>query len=279
MSERIGLVTVAYRSADVLPTFLATVGASSSRPVDVVVVDNSPTDDGTAAIVAGVPGARLLEARDNPGYGTAVNRGVALLAPGIRWVVIANPDIRIAPGAVDELVDASTRLPRAGALGPLIREDDGEVYPSARDLPSLRTGVGHAAFVRVWPGNPWTRRYRNDREVRERAAGWLSGAFLVVDRAVFEAIGGFDESYFMYFEDVDLGRRISESGHVNYYVPSAEVVHSGAASTRHAPRAMIVAHHRSAYRFLASKYRGWYLWPLRAALRVGLAFRARVARG
>ena len=276
--ETVGVVIVAYRSAPVIGELLASLSTATRRGVRIVVVDNSPADDGLAAIVAATPGAELLPARDNPGYGGAVNRGVAALGP-TRWVVVSNPDIVVAAGAVDELIAAAERHPDAGTLGPLIRDDDGTVYPSARNLPSLRTGVGHAAFVRVWPSNPWTRRYRNDREVSERAAGWLSGAFLLVDRSAFDEIEGFDAAYFMYFEDVDLGRRMGQTGRRNYYVPTAAVTHAGAESTKHVQRAMIVAHHRSAYRFLASKYHAWYLWPLRAALRVGLAFRARVARG
>jgi N-acetylglucosaminyl-diphospho-decaprenol L-rhamnosyltransferase len=83
----------------------------------------------------------------------------------------------------------------------------------------------------------------------------------------------------MYFEDVDLGRRLTLSGWRNYYVPSARVLHYGARSTSYAPRAMIRAHHRSAYRYLANRYAAWYLWPLRTALRVGLWLRGRISRG
>ncbi|QEO08633.1 glycosyltransferase family 2 protein [Protaetiibacter larvae] len=279
MSAAVGVVVVTYRSAPVLPALLASLADAGSNPIELVVVDNSPEDDGVEALVAAFPGARLVPSRDNPGYGTAANRGIRALSPEVRWAVIANPDVVVAPHALDALLAGAERHPDAGSLGPLIRDPDGTVYPSGRNLPSLRTGVGHAAFVRVWPRNPWTRRYRNDRELRERGVGWLSGAFLLVNRAAFERIGGFDEDYFMYFEDVDLGRRLTKAGHGNYYIPAAEVTHTGAESTRHAPRAMIVAHHRSAYRYLASKYHGWYLWPLRVVLRIGLAFRARVARG
>src|SRR5690606_37759017 len=142
---------------------LASLPAATRRPLRIVVVDNSPADDGLAAIVEAAPETVLVLARDNPGYGGAVNRGVAELGP-TRWVVVSNPDIVVAPGAIDELIAGARRHADAGTLGPLIRGTDGTVYPSARDLPSLRTGVGHAAFVRIWPENPWTRRYRNDRE-------------------------------------------------------------------------------------------------------------------
>jgi N-acetylglucosaminyl-diphospho-decaprenol L-rhamnosyltransferase len=278
MTAAIGVVVVAYRSVGTLGDMLDSLTASTSRAMQVIVVDNSPADDGTAAIVES-RGAQLLPSRDNPGYGTAVNRGVDALDPDVEWLVVANPDLRVEPGAIDELLSAESHAERVGSLGPLIRDDAGVAYPSARKLPSLRTGIGHALFVRVWPENPWTRRYRNDQEVRERTAGWLSGAFLVVRRRAFAQIGGFDQRYFMYFEDVDLGRRLGIAGWNNLYVPSAVVVHTGAASTRLDARPMIRAHHRSAYLYLAEKYHAWYLWPLRVALRLGLWVRGQLAHG
>jgi N-acetylglucosaminyl-diphospho-decaprenol L-rhamnosyltransferase len=99
-----------------------------------------------------------------------------------------------------------------------------------------------------------------------------------VRRSAFEALHGFDESYFMYFEDVDLGKRLHEAGWQNIFVPTASVVHTGAHSTATSADAMRAVHHKSAYQYLARKYRAWYLWPLRVALRVGLALRSRFSR-
>lgn len=279
MTDRLVIITVAYRSAAVIARMLDSVPLATSSPTELIVVDNSATDDGLAAVLEGREGVRLLRAPDNPGYGAAVNRARALLTSDVDWLVVANPDVTIAPGAIDDLVAAGRRLPRAGALGPLIRDEAGVPYPSARNLPSLRTGIGHSLFVRLWPGNPWSARYRNDRSIVERSTGWLSGAFLLLSREAFDEVGGFDESYFMYFEDVDLGLRLQRAGWTNYYIPSAEVTHVGGASTQLSPRPMIRAHHASAYRYLARKYRAWYLWPLRVALRVGLSLRSRLARG
>jgi N-acetylglucosaminyl-diphospho-decaprenol L-rhamnosyltransferase len=163
-------------------------------------------------------------------------------------------------------------------LGPRVLETSGEVYPSARELPALRTGIGHALFANTWVSNPWTRRYRGEDRVtsdRWRETGWLSGSFLLVRRKAFEAVGGFDESYFMYFEDVDLGARLSKAGWRNLYVPNAVVTHTGAHSTTNHASAMRMEHHRSAYLYLSRKYSAPYLLPLRAILRIALAVRAR----
>jgi N-acetylglucosaminyl-diphospho-decaprenol L-rhamnosyltransferase len=146
-------------------------------------------------------------------------------------------------------------------------------------LPSLRNGVGHALLANVWLSNPWSRRYHGEyRRASEgwRETGWLSGSCQLVRRSAFDAIGGFDESYFMYFEDVDFGERLGKAGWRNLYVPKAVVVHTGAHSTEKAAGAMRAEHHLSAYRYLSRKYSAWYLLPLRVALKVALAARARL---
>jgi N-acetylglucosaminyl-diphospho-decaprenol L-rhamnosyltransferase len=150
------------------------------------------------------------------------------------------------------------------------------VYPSARALPSLRTGIGHALFANIWLGNPWTRAYRRDSssDPVRRDAGWLSGACVLVRKSAFDELGGFDDGYFMYFEDVDLGYRLGKAGYRNVYEPAAVVVHSGAHSTSDHSARMISVHHESARRFLTRKYSGWYLWPVRVALTVGLDLRS-----
>jgi N-acetylglucosaminyl-diphospho-decaprenol L-rhamnosyltransferase len=222
---------------------------------------------------------RLLRIGENVGYGTAANRGVAEWGPEVGWVAVANPDIEWHPGSLDELLAAAQRWPRAAALGPLIRQPDGTVYPSARLLPDLVRGIGHAVLGPVWPGNPWTCAYRqSDTALGERRAEWLSGSCLLLRRAAFEAIGGFDPRYFMYFEDVDLGDRLGRAGWLNVYVPSAEVTHLGGHATSRVPEQMLAVHHDSTYRYLADRHTSLLDAPLRLVLRAGLATRLRLVR-
>ena len=274
----VGVVTVAYRSEAVLTEFARSLPAASRGPLDVVVVDNAPGEDDAPAIAADL-GAAYLPRPDNPGYGGGMNTGVAALDPSIRWVLLTNPDVVLRAGAIDALVRTGESDGRIGAVGPRVENEDGTTYPSARAVPSLRTGVGHALFSNLWQTNPWTRRYRRDEDaVEQRDAGWLSGSCLLVRREAFDRIGGFDEGYFMYFEDVDLGYRLGRAGYRNVYEPSAVVVHRGAHATTRESARMIEAHHASARRFLGRKYSGWALWPVRAALGVGLAVRSAVLR-
>lgn len=269
----LAVVTVTYSPGDTLDAFIASIGSIDGVPVPVVVADNGSTD-GAPERAAENPNVRLVRTGGNLGFGQAANRGVAV-AGEVDWVLIANPDVVLAPGALAELLAATERWPRAGSLGPLIRTPEGEVYPSARALPSLGRGIGHALFGWFWRGNPWTAAYRRENEtVTERTAGWLSGSCLLVRRVAFDGIGGFDPRYFMYFEDVDLGERLGRAGWLNVYVPSAEIVHLGGHSTSRQRGEMLAEHHRSAATYLAGRYPGARWAPLRVLLRAGLAVRA-----
>ncbi|HTL41904.1 MAG TPA: glycosyltransferase family 2 protein [Pseudolysinimonas sp.] len=265
-------MTVAYHSNRVLGGFLDSIAATT--PVRIVVVDNAPGSDNAASLAAQAH-ADYIPLASNPGYGGAINRGVRELPASVEWVLISNPDVVLAPGAIDALRTTGSSDPTIGAVGPAVLNPDRSVYPSARAVPSLRTGIGHALFANLWQRNPWTLAYRRETDASgRRDAGWLSGSCLLVRRAAFEAIGGFDEGYFMYFEDVDLGFRLGKAGYRNVYEPAASVTHVGAHSTSGESARMVDAHHRSARRFLSKKYSGWYLWPIRAGLGVGLAVRS-----
>lgn len=270
------MVTVTYSPGETLETFRTSLKAATSRSVRVILADNGSTD-GAPEKAAEQPDVHLIRTGSNLGYGAAANRGVAELGAEFGWVVVANPDIEWTPGSLDTLLAAAARWPRGAAFGPLIREHNGAVYPSARLLPSFARGIGHATLGRLWPANPWTRAYRQeDTTVTERTAGWLSGSCQLFRRAAFDAVGGFDERYFMYFEDVDLGDRLTRAGWLNVYVPSAEVIHLGGHATSQASARMLAAHHESAYRYLADRHPGPAWAPIRLAIKTGLALRLKL---
>ncbi|MFC7341472.1 glycosyltransferase family 2 protein [Saccharopolyspora griseoalba] len=275
--DGLAVVTVTYSPGSTLQRFIDTLGEASQRPVRVILADNGSTDGAPERAAEEHAHVELVPTGGNLGYGGGANRGVAELGEECGWVVIANPDLEWDAGSLDVLLDAAKRWPRGGSFGPLITEPNGEVYPSARLLPSIGRGIGHALFGKVWPGNPWSRAYRqSEATVTERTAGWLSGSCLLLRREAWDSINGFDPRYFMYFEDVDLGDRLGRAGWLNVYVPDAKVMHIGGHSTAQASERMLVEHHRSAYRYLADRYRGPKWAPLRLALRLGLDARARL---
>ena len=270
----IRVVCVVYHPGDELATFARTLATASTATVELVIVDNG-TDHTVAQEVADEVGAVLVRSGANLGYGGGANVGATgATAP---WIVVANSDIEWQPGSLDALVEAGRSDPRAGSIGPALLNTDGTLYPSARELPSLTQGAGHALFVRIWPGNPWTRRYRAHEQdaATRRPAGWLSGACLLLRREAFEAVGGFDDGDFMVIEDVDLGERLGRAGWTNLYVPQVQVTHVGGTSWRAKPAAMISAHHASAARYVRRRYPRWYQWPVRQAAVLGLRLRER----
>jgi N-acetylglucosaminyl-diphospho-decaprenol L-rhamnosyltransferase len=171
-------------------------------------------------------------------------------------------------------------------VGPRIVDADGALYPSARTFPNLVDAVGHAFLGMVWGGNRFTRRYRMLDADHDVAADvdWVSGSCFVIRRACWDAIGGFDEAYFMYAEDVDLCWRARRAGWDVAYEPTAVVVHAQGISTDRHPYRMIAEHHRALLRFAARSSSGVerLLLPLMAAgllVRTPLAWAHRFVAG
>ncbi|MDX1888577.1 glycosyltransferase family 2 protein [Mycolicibacterium sp. 050158] len=285
MSDELVVVTVTYSPGPHLDRFLDTLSHATIRPVTVVMADNGSTDGAPEAAVERHPNVRLLPTGGNLGYGSAVNRAVAEYLGGQipsdpEFFIVANPDVQWGPDSIDALLEAAARWPRAGALGPLIRDPDGSVYPSARHQPSLIRGGMHAVVGPWWKSNPWTAAYRQERMTpSERPVGWLSGSCLLLRRDAFDAVKGFDERYFMYMEDVDLGDRLERAGWLNVYVPASEILHDKGHATGRDPARNLAAHHRSTYTFLADRHPRWWESPLRWAIRGALSVRAGLVVG
>ena len=200
----------------------------------------------------------------NVGYGAAANVGRRRRArpPGC-W----SPTPTSASGPA-RWTSCSTR-PRSGRRpapgGRRSSPRTATCIPARGPCPRSGRGIGHALAGWWWPSNPWTATYRREREDPvEGEAGWLSGSCLLLRRAAFEQVAGFDPSYFMYFEDVDLCDRLGRAGWASVYVPRRRRRAPGGHATKRSPRPMLRAHHSSAYRYLSRRYPG-----LRATRRCG----------
>lgn len=194
------VVVVTYNSAGVLGDALASVPDG----VPTVVVDNASADGSVA--IARDHGAKIVEAGDNLGFGTACNRGAA--KADTPFVLFLNPDARLLPDTLPTLLAEARLRPEAAAFGPCIVDADGIVeLPRARTL--LDDGPAMMAELPASGGE----------------VDFLSGACLLVRRGAFLAIGGFDEAIFLYLEDDDLCLRLRNEGHALRLVPDARVVH------------------------------------------------------
>jgi hypothetical protein len=229
-----GIVIVTYNSEAVIGACLEAALASGA---DVVILDNA-SEDGTLAEIARTGaegrGARVIANLANRGFAAAVNQGFAAL--DTPYVLLLNPDAVLRTG-LEALREACDRPGVAGAGGRLV---DSEGRPQTgfmfRRLPTAAALSLEALLLnRVWPGNRINRRYRGldlddtgPLEVEQPA-----GAFLMVRRAVWEELGGFDEGFFpLWFEDVDFCRRAIDRGYRLYYTPQAVAEHAGGHSIR-----------------------------------------------
>ena len=281
-NEEVGAVVVNYNAGAALVACVASL--RSNGVADVVVVDNASVDDSLARLAEADPAVRVIPSARNLGYGSAANLGAAVLPTPM--VLVCNPDLVVANGALDALVDALVAHGDAAAAGPLLVGSDGSVYPSGRRFPSLGESIGHGFLGSIWPSNPWTRRYRllGADQLEPRSADWVSGACILVRASAFRSVGGFDEGYFMYAEDVDLCWRLRRAGFDVRYEPAARVVHEQGRSTSRVPYKMLLAHHRSLWRYAVRTERGprRLLLPLVGVglvLRLGVALAERALAG
>lgn len=246
---------------------------------EIIVADNDSRDGSAEALAAAEPDAKFVPTGGNFGFGGGANRGAAL-ASG-EYLLICNPDITVAPDAVDAMVAFMEKDGLLAVVGPKILNPDGTVYPTPRVFPRLRDATGHAFLGMIVPRNRFTRRYRMldlDRDVSSTEVDWVSGSCFLARRLAWDALGGFDEGYFMYAEDTDLCWRAHEAGWKVGFEPAARVVHVQGASTSKTPYRMIRAHHRSLLRFSSRTATG----PKRALLplvAVALGLRMLIALG
>lgn len=277
IESTLGLVVVGYDSDEVWPDFFEALDASETKPSTVVVVENSPVKPATIPLHTEMQ-IDIVHLPDNPGYGSAVNEAVRRLSPSISFVAIANADTVVHPQALAVLLRAAQAVNSAGALGPAVYDQEGKLYPSARAIPRLGIGIGHALLGALWKSNPWTQQYLGDYSgSHSRTVGWLSGSFLLVRKSSFESVGGFDAHYFMFFEDVDLCFRMNQQGWDSVYVPEASVKHVGGHSTTPKMVEMVNAHHVSAQRFFRKLYPQPAYAPVRFAVSLGLKLRSVIA--
>jgi N-acetylglucosaminyl-diphospho-decaprenol L-rhamnosyltransferase len=263
-------VVVSYNYGALLETAVRSILSDTGGGVpEILVVDNGSTDGSPDQLRAALPTVRIVAAPGNVGYARGANIGIAATEAPI--VAVLNGDLELVPGVAAAMVTALEADARVGAIGPRVLNLDGSVYPSARTDPGLLVAAAHGALGLVWRTNPWTRRYRqlDSDPTRARDVDWVSGAAVWLRREALDDVGGWDERYFMYMEDIDLCLRLRRAGWRVRYDPAGEVVHVQGASTSKRPYRMIAEHHRSVFRFAARRYRGWQralLVPLAAVL-------------
>lgn len=252
------VIVVNYNAGEHLRRCVASIfERAGSAAVEVILVDNDSHDGSAKAVERSFPQIELIQNAHNRGFGSAVNQGI--VAGTSDRIFVLNPDAEISTGDLGSLLDHAKAHPQAGAIGVLVRDPDGTLYPSARRIPSLSEAAGHALVGPFKKDNRWSRSYTMDGwdRMSERDVDWVSGSAMLLQRRVIERVGAFDPEYFMYAEDADLCTRIREAGYEVRFTPLLEVIHDQGLSTR-GSRRMIWEHSRSVYRYFDKHYaKGW----------------------
>ena len=284
MPGQVAAVVVDHDAGPLLDACVRSLLTDGAAPV--VVVENGSSGGATRALAAlfvedPASPVIVLHPGKNLGFGSGVNRGLAVLSgmePPPPCFIVANADLQVHPGALDALRTALETHPAWALAGPRIFTTEGTVYPSVRHFPSFLDAAGHALLGLFNPENRFTRRYNPGPPEPAKAieADWISGSCFLARRSALEELGGFDETYFMYAEDMDLCWRAHQAGWGIGFTATASVTHVQGASTGRHPYKMMVAHHRSALRFTVRTTSGWRrtLLPLAVVvlgLRMGMA--------
>ena len=271
--QEIAAILVNYNAGGELSRALRSIADEmAGRAWEAVVVDNASIDGSAASVAEFAPMVQLVQNTANVGFSRGVNKGLA--ASTAPLVLIMNPDCRLVAGAIATLRVVLESRPDCAIVGPRILNPDGSVQGSARGDPDMLTGLfGRTALLgKLVPFLPVAKR----NVVAEQAirsgeksvvVDWLSGACMLARRVALEEVGGFDERFFLYWEDADLCRRLRARGHQVRYVPAATAIHRVGQSSRTARTFAIRAFHRSAYLYYATHVAPAPLSPKRALAR------------
>lgn len=238
--REITLSVVSHRQNALVNQLLADVQRHCAGSVSLILTENVPDPVPLAAAGLSCP-VEVISNERLKGFGA--NHNAAFTRCRTAYYCVANPDIRLSSDPFPPLL-ACLADQGSGAAGPLVRNPAGGVEDSARRFPTL--GI----LLRKALGGRSGSDYPADRG--PQAVDWIGGMFMLLRSDAFRAVGGFDESYFLYYEDVDLCRRLAAAEKRVVYEPRAEIMHAAQRASRRDPR-MAVHHLRSALRFLTRR--------------------------
>ncbi len=233
MTPPVAIAVVSWNTRELLDACLRSLHADAQAArAEVWVFDNASSDGSPDLVAERHPWVRLIRSSENLGYGRAVNRVAAQTAAA--WVAPSNADVEVEPGALQALLDAGAADPGAGAVAPRLVLRDGSTQASVQVFPSPLTALLEASRVHRVSRRAADRLLYTWDEARPARVPWVAGAFLIVRREAWDAVGGFDESTFLYGEDLDLCWRLGAAGWGTRYEPAAVVHHHESAATRQA---------------------------------------------
>jgi hypothetical protein len=252
----ITFVIVNWNNRDLLLRCLQSIEIHASDvPHDVIVVDNASRDDGVAIARAQFPNTRFILNHKNVGFAAANNRGVTEC--NTPFALLLNTDAFLSPDALHHLMDVIQSQPMAGMVGAHLRNADGTFQASHSRFSNLwrefliLSGIGRKFFGYWYPS------HAEDHESQPCVVDYVEGACMLIRCNAYRQIGGMDESFFMYAEEVDLCYRLKENGWQVWYQPLARVTHLGGGSSSERKTQREVDLYRSRVRFFRKHYGGF----------------------
>ncbi len=265
----LSIIIVNYNVKDLLEQCLRSVQAAATTTIfEVYVIDNASTDGSVEYLSARFPEFHFIRNETNVGFARANNQ--ALLLCSGEFVLFLNPDTFLPPGALDQCVLFMRSNPEAGALGVRMVNGNNEfLKESKRGLPTAAASFWKlSGVIKFFPRSSYFAKYYAGHlgEFQINRVDVLSGAFMMLRKSVLEKIGGFDERFFMYAEDIDLSYRVLKAGYFNYYFPDVTIVHFKGSSTKKDTR-YVIQFYRAMSQYVRKHYgNGPYAWLLDAGI-------------
>jgi N-acetylglucosaminyl-diphospho-decaprenol L-rhamnosyltransferase len=231
----VSFIIVTYNNAGTIVACLSSIAANTTMEYEILVVDNSPDNETVLAVERLIrsqaePAVTIIKTTENLGFGRACNVGAGR-ASG-KFLFFLNPDTRLRNDASALLADCLRRYPAAKAAGPAICDTGDRIAPTCRNLPTLSRIVLDATGLDRLFGAYKLKRFQHQKA---RKVEQIIGAAMLVRRADYDDLGGMDERFFMYFEEVDLCKRLTEAGGEIWFWPEARVQHLAGVSAEAEP--------------------------------------------
>lgn len=272
----VSIIIVNYNTRQLTMDCLASVYESlTSFQYEIIVVDNASHDGSVEAIRGEYPDVRLIANRDNTGFAVANNQGMDI-AKG-RYILLLNSDTVVQTDTLEVMIGFMDRHPEMGASGCKVILPDGSLDKACkRGFPTPSASFYYAFGIsRMFPDRPKFNQYQLGHlsPDDEYPVDCLVGAFMLVRRETIDQVGGLDETFFMYGEDIDWCYRIKEAGWGIYYYPRTYIVHYKGASARRKPMKIIYEFHRAMWVFHRKHYAKRYGMLTNTAVWLGIALK------
>lgn len=245
--SRVSVIIVSWNAREYLRGCLSSIRETAADCVrEIIVVDNASADGSPDMVKREFPEVILIEPGENLGFARANN--LAMQRASGEFLALINSDVVVKPGCIQELVRFLDEHPESGLIGPRIVGGDGRLQGSCRRLPTVWNNLCRTfAIDRMFPRVPFLsghemRHFDHERQIEAEV---LSGCFWMARKSAVDQVGGLDERFFFYMEDVDWSRRFHEGGWKVHFVPQASAIHFGGASTANAPLRYMIQYHRA----------------------------------